>query len=333
MPVRSSLWVSVLFVGLFLATVLLIGWGYTLVRPIPDRPETRYGITFSSVYARALGLDPITTYTDLLSQLGVRAVRIPVYWSEIEPRAGEFVWDELDALVLASEQSGTRITLVVGMKVPRWPECHLPDWVEMDSAPQRQQAVLRMLEQVVKRYRDSTALERWQVENEPLFPFGECPSLTAEELIARVDLVRDLDPDHPIQLTVSGENGSWQVESDLADVLGVSLYRLTWNDLFGYFLYPLSPEYYAARARLVKGRVDQVVISELQAEPWFPEPRESRTLAQWYQVFDAQLFAENLQFVEEAGLPEVYLWGAEWWYLLHQQGDDRLWDVAVQLWK
>ncbi len=301
------------------------------LRDTPERESTRYGITFSTVYAKQLGLDPSKAYRTLIEDLGVRVVRLPVYWSEVETSQGQFDWTLLDQLLEYSEALGVKVTLVVGTKVPRWPECYTPDWAEMLSAQEQHRFGVDMIETTVNRYKDSIAIERWQVENEPFFPFGTCVQLTQAQFEERVDLVRRLDPTRPIQVTVSGEMGPWSVEKKAADVLGISMYRLVWNDLFGYFMYPLIPEYYYARAQIAKRDVARVIISELQAEPWFPEPREKRSLAQWYLAFDADAFRNNLKFVEDAHLPEVYLWGAEWWMLLRENGDERLWEVAKEV--
>ncbi len=297
----------------------------------PELEPTHYGITFSTVYAQQLGLDPKEAYRTLVEDLGVRAVRLPVYWSEIETASGVFDWALMDQLIEYSQALGVKLTLVVGTKVPRWPECYTPDWAEMLSQEGQHQGGVNMIEQTVQRYKDSAAIERWQVENEPFFPFGTCVQLTQVQFQERVDLVRRLDPTRPIQVTVSGEMGPWVVETNTADILGISMYRLTWNELFGYFMYPLIPEYYYVRAQIAQKKVARVIVSELQAEPWFPEPRERRPLAQWYQAFDAEMFRNNLKFVEDAHLPEVYLWGAEWWLLLRQNGDERLWEVAKEV--
>ncbi|MBI4592241.1 endo-1,4-beta-xylanase [Candidatus Uhrbacteria bacterium] len=292
--------------------------------------QTNFGVTFSSVYALQLGLDPIQTYQALVGDLGVRQVRLPLYWSEIEQEEGQYDWSIPDALVGISEGHGVEVTLVVGMKVPRWPECYLPDWVEISADEARQQATLSFIQTAVSRYQNSTAIIRWQVENEPFFPYGECPTISGAEFKERVDLVRLLD-DRPIQVTVSGELGPWLDSAQAADVLGISLYRQTWNDLFGYFVYPLTPEYYFFRAQLVRDYVSQVVVSELQAEPWFPEPIESRPMTQWYDAFDAQMLKNNVAFAQEVGVSEAYLWGAEWWYALKVAGDERLWEAAREV--
>ncbi len=324
-------WRFLLLIGLFLFVIFLffILW-LRFLRPVDFSP-VQYGVTFSTHYAQQLGLDPLQAYQQLVEELGVQHVRLPVYWSAIEHDPGQYDWKLIDQLIEYSAQHTIALTLVVGAKVPRWPECYIPDWAEgLDSSTQ-QRAVLAWIETVVKRYQDQTSVVRWQVENEPFFPFGICPDMTKTQFQERVDLVRRLDPARPIQLTVSGESVSWFPETSSADILGFSLYRLTWNDAFGYFLYPLTPEFYYARARLVQEQVSRVIISELQAEPWFSEPMETRSLDRWYQAFDAEMFRRNIQFVEHVHVGEVYLWGAEWWLYLKQQGDPRLWNVALDL--
>jgi hypothetical protein len=327
---HSRIFTFVLFLILILGVFLFFQMSRQLLGA-PELEKTRYGITFSTVYAKQLGLDPRESYLTLVEDLGVRAVRLPVYWSEVEIAPNEFDWALMDQLIDDSEALGVKLTLVVGTKVPRWPECYTPDWAEMMSHEEQHRAGVKMIEATVNRYKNSAAIERWQVENEPFFPFGTCVQLTQAQFEERVDLVRRLDPTRPIQVTVSGELGPWTVEKSQADVLGISMYRLVWNDLFGYFMYPLVPEYYYVRAQMAKRDVARVIISELQAEPWFPEPIERRTLSQWYQAFDADMFENNLQFVENAHLPEVYLWGAEWWVLMKENGDDRLWEVAKNI--
>jgi len=182
----------------------------------------------------------------------------------------------------------------------------------------------------VDRYKSSASVIRWQVDNEPFFPFGICSQISQAQFQERIDLVHSLD-DRPIQVTVSGELGPWLDSAKSADILGISMYRQTWNDLFGHFVYPLTPDYYYFRSTLIRGAVSQVVVSELQAEPWFSAPIESKPLLEWYDSFTVEMFNQNVQFAQEAGLSEAYLWGAEWWYALKEQGDDRLWEEARPL--
>ncbi len=292
--------------------------------------EPAFGITFSSLYARELGFAPEEMYAAMTDELGVKSVRLPIYWSQVEALQGVYQWEIPDRLVEMSQDRGVALTVVVGMKVPRWPECHMPTWAQVLAPEAAHEATLAFIRETVDRYADSSAIIRWQVENEPFFPYGECPTITPSQVQERVALVRELD-DRPVQVTVSGELGSWLESARMADVLGISMYRQTWNDLFGYFVYPLTPEFYYLRASLVQGEVARVVVSELQAEPWFPEPRESRPVQEWYDAFTVEMLRERVDFARETGLSEAYLWGAEWWYALRQAGDDRLWEAAREI--
>ena len=292
--------------------------------------EPTFGVTFSWTYARELGLDPLETYRALVDDLGVRHVRLPVYWSDVERAPSQYDWSMADELVAFSEDRNVDLTVVVGMKVPRWPECFVPDWAEMDSDQEQHQYALAFIQETVSRYRDSSSVARWQVENEPFFPFGQCPKITPKQFIERIELVRSLDS-RPIQATVSGELGSWRESARAADVLGVSLYRQTWNETFGHFIYPLTPGYYRLRAALVRDRIEEVIVSELQAEPWFSAPIATRPIVEWYDAFTVEMLERNVAFARDAGFAEAYLWGAEWWYALKEAGDDRLWVEARKL--
>jgi hypothetical protein len=314
---------------LIVVLVAVFGAVFWLGRLIPSAAPD-LGVTFSTTYASWLGLDSRETWTALAEDLRVERMRIPVYWSEVEPEHGRYRWEELDWMMEEAGRRGIEVTLVVGEKGPRWPECYIPDWAEMRSVEDRHAASLAFLEETVRRYRRSPALVRWQVENEPFFPFGVCPGTSFWQLMREVDRVRDLD-DKPLQLTVSGELEPWLYAAIPADVLGVSLYRTTWNRVLGYTIYPFPPAFYWFRSLVSSPFVDEVVISELQAEPWFPEPVKNREPKEWYPLFDADHLRQNVDFARQTGVSEIYLWGAEWWYYLKVHGEPRLWDTAREL--
>ena len=321
------------FLILFVLFVILLAVFFSIYLTWLNRvPQEKpiFGVTFSTVYADQLNIDKQEAYQAIVEDLGVRNVRLPVYWSEVENQKGDYDWSSIDWLMNYSEDNDVNIIMAIGSKVPRWPECFIPDWVEKMSDVYRQAESMNFIKKVVLRYKDSPALTRWQIENEPFFPFGECPTTNVQAFFEEVEFVRGLD-DHPIQVTVSGEMEPWNRAGSVADVLGVSMYRITWNDLFGYWFFPITPEFYRVRAKLVSPYVEKVIISELQAEPWFPEPIENRSLDEWYTAFDAEIFEKNIDFAERTGLSEVYLWGAEWWYLLRENGDSRLWDVGREV--
>jgi hypothetical protein len=313
----------------FVLTLSMFGYAFYRTN-VHEELEPTFGITYSWIYAEQLGLDPIDTYQVLLEELGVTHVRLPLYWSEIEHDEEQYNWEIPDELMRISDQAGVQATVVVGAKVPRWPECFIPDWAEKLNETHQHYGVLDYIEEAVTRYDAHESVIRWQVENEPFFPFGECPEPNFGLFKERVDVTRTLT-DKPIQVTVSGEIGPWTDAAQAADILGLSMYRQTFNDAFGYFVYPLSPSYYYFRAELVRDDVQKVIVSELQAEPWFSAPIDSKERTQWYDSFTVEMFEQNIEFARDAMLSEAYLWGAEWWYALKLEGDDRLWETARKL--
>ena len=169
---------------------------------------------------------------------------------------------------------------------------------------------------------------RYQVENEPLFPFGLCPPPDLELLNREIEVVRQTDPLHDVQLTVSGESESWLDLAKQADVLGVSMYRVVWNKGIGPIVYPHSAAWYAVQKETVSPWVKMMIISELQAEPWFDGGDITKDLQVAYTAFSVERFRDHVAFAKRTGFSEVYLWGVEWWYYLRAHGDARLYNEA-----
>jgi len=48
--------------------------------------------------------------------------------------------------------------LVIGMKTPRWPECHIPSWAGNMAKEEQQESILKYLETIVLRYRDEPSI-------------------------------------------------------------------------------------------------------------------------------------------------------------------------------
>lgn len=299
-------------------------------RPAVQADPKKFGVTFSTKYAAEIGIDWKAAYLAVLDELGARKLRIPVYWDEVEKSRGEFDGSEVDWMLEQAASRGAEVTLVIGRKTPRWPECHVPGWAKGLTPAEQNERVLKLVEEEVRRFGAFPAVRRWQVENEPLFHFGVCPPPDRKFLKAEVALVRSLDS-RPVMLTDSGELSSWLGTAGLADVLGISLYRTVWNKYVGFWYWPLSSGYYAERILLVSPLVKRVIISELQAEPWFSKPFIETPLEEQYASMDPERFRSNVEFAERTGVSEIYLWGAEWWYWLRWRGDPAFWDAAKKL--
>lgn len=283
------------------------------------------GVTFSSRFAQDLNLVPTDVFSAVVEEIPIDHVRIPLYWNDIERAPSEWDFTDADALMTIAAHANVPVTLVVGMRVPRWPECFVPSFYDASSST-FDDDVLRYVAVVVERYKDHPALVRWQVENETLFLYGECPSPSLALFQQEIALVRSIDPAHPIMLTVSGEQESWLDVASAADVVGVSMYRFAYNRALGPFSFPHRPAYYRLHALIADLFSDDVIVSELQMEPWFVgSPQDPSQLVI---PFSAQDFSAHMQFVQRSGMREVLLWGVEWWYYTKAQGDPSLWNAA-----
>jgi len=255
------------------------------------------------------------------------------YWDEIEPEQNRFYFADLDWQLAEAEKRGAKVLLAIGGKLPRWPECHFPDWVKQSTSERRELRALAMLRRVVLRYKDSPVIWAWQVENEALFDFGECPPIDQKFLESEITLVRSLDSTRPIVVTDSGELSTWLPAAELGDILGISMYRVVWLKFLGYFYYPITPGFYRYRAEAIRNITDRVIITELQVEPWVTKAIPETPLADQYKSMDALRVRSNIEFARRAGLPEVYVWGIEWWYWLRGQGNNDIWEYGKSVFK
>lgn len=305
-----------------------------------SRDQVAWGVTFSAPYARdELGLDWQAVYLALLDELHVSHLRLSAYWNEIEPEPGTYDFTDLDWQITQASERGVYVTLGIGRRLPRWPECHAPEWISRLTTTEAQERQLAFMETVVSRYRDNQTIIRWQVENEPfLGAFGICPPLDRDFLRQEIELVRSLS-DKPVMVTDSGELSTWLPASRASgELLGVTMYRIVYNPYFGYFYWPLPPSWYSTRAWLIRHltTIERVIQVELQAEPWHKAHETIPSMGR--EAIDQSLsidrFHSNIAYARRAGFDEIYLWGVEWWYFMRaQRQDSRYWDAASQLWQ
>ena len=323
--IRKKVLITVVFLAVIILTIYFIF--------IPKREDVTYGVTFSKPFAEYLGLDWRETYLAILDDAGAKRIRLPSYWTEVEPQKDIYSFDDLDWQIEEAEKRGVKMIIVLGQKQPRWPECHIPRWAGELDENERQEELLEIIEKVVERYKDKKNITAWQVENEPFLPFGECPKLDKDFLDREIDLVRSLDS-RPVIISDSGELGTWYNAANRADILGTTLYRIVWNDHLGYVHYPVASISYRIKAAIIMyvTGVEKVIIVELQAEPWGPKAIVDTSLDEQYRSMSLEQFRENVDYVKKIRFSEAYLWGAEWWYWLKtEKGDDRIWEEAKKV--
>ncbi|MDP2676380.1 MAG: hypothetical protein Q8O83_01715 [bacterium] len=319
--------------GIGIGALLLVTIFLVLISLTPAKTPKTYGVTFSPFYAERFNVHWKDAYIAILDDLGVKHIRLSAYWNEVEKTERVFNFSDLDWQIQEAEKRNVDIVLAIGKKLPRWPECHIPEWIEGLTPEEQHEKLLRYISETILRYRDSPAITLWQIENEPLLPFGECVHISEQELENELAFVRALDS-RPILITASGELSFWTKEIKYADVFGSTLYRIVWNDsLKRHITYPLPSSFYRAKqtiARLFGGNKPMLVI-ELQGESWNKKMTYELPIEEQYISMNPERFQGVLSYASRTGFDTFYLWGVEWWYWLKvTQDKPEMWDIAKE---
>ena len=293
------------------------------------------GATFIPKYARYLDLDPKETLGAMLDDLKFRNVRLVTYWSEGEKVEGQYDFSEFDWQLDMAEKRGVKVSLAIGLRQPRWPECHMPTWAENTPKSEWEPKLKEYIKAVVERYRDHPALASYQLENEFfLKAFGICPDHSRERLVDEYKLVKSLDTEHPIVVSMSNNAIGTPIYEPTPDIWAISIYKRVWDKTLTkrYFEYPIPAWYYGFRAgwtEATRGR--DVFIHELQAEAWTPRDLgiKETPLSEQDKSMNADRLHHRFEYGRATGMKKIALWGAEWWYWRKvKRADPSLWDAA-----
>lgn len=337
---RSGRWQKmvvgmVVLAGLALSTMYGIAVWY---QHSQKSKQTELGVSFIADYATFLGLDAHQTYQAILNDLGVKHLRLVSYWSDVEPTQGTYDFSELDWEMQQAQAHGAKVSLAIGLRQPRWPECHAPSWVDVNKPVEQWQPELEAyITAVVNRYKYNPALQSFQLENEFFNSFGNCPNRDRNRLATELRLVKQIDPNHPVIISRSDNYVGFALRQPLPDEVGISVYRRVWDGqvTHRYFQYPFTSWYYAFLAgtqKILTGK--DSVLHELQTEPWPPNGKgiTDTSLAEQNKSFNATIFKNTVQYGKQTGLKHIYLWGAEYWYYRAQTlHDDSIWQTAKQI--
>ncbi len=323
------------YLRFFLLFVMGLGFVYLVLWQINfKKDEPVFGLTFSQIYAEGLGLDWREVYSAILSELNPRKVRLIAYWQNLEPQKDKFNFADLDWQIKEAQKKNAEIVLVLGYRVPRWPECHAPNWTKSLKKEEFDEELLSYLKELILHYRSFSSIKVWQVENEPLLSFfGDCPKAEREFLKKEIETVKALDS-RPVMITDSGELSLWLRTMGLSEFLGTTLYRVVWNKYAGWSESVYPPVFYTIRSGIAKRifKNKEVIISELQAEPWtaYRKPLTEVDFEEQIKHFSVKNLKNNIEFAEKTGLREIYLWGVEWWYWRKLRGDENFWNFGKE---
>ncbi len=319
-----------------------------------QRPAT-LGTTFSQLQCAYLGLDYRTTFRQIC-QLGFDRIRLCGYWNELEPAAGQFDFTVLDWLLEEADRQKVELVIAIGMKTPRWPEFHFPDWLSdrydtgqghqpIDQrSPVLVEYTLRFIDAVMNHTKQVAAIRYWQIENEPFTQLEIAGGrfLSYEFVQQEVQQVRQIArPDQQILLTGSimlpfaddpGDEVAFQTCLAAADVVGFNVYSKVPIGQTRFYLEPQAAFWQTLHHWRLQLRQNHKAawIAEAQAEPWEPNQLVATRGIHHPSSSPAQAIALTQQLVE-LEYNTILLWGCEYWYWHLQQGRSDWWNAMQQL--
>lgn len=290
----------------------------------------KFGVSFSRKQCRNFGIDAYDTMRWLIEDAGFRRFRLMSYWDEHEQEPGKYDFSGLDWQFELAKKHGCEITLCLGARQPRWPENHWPEWAWELPKVKRSQALLAFIQTVVERYKQHPSLVSYQLENEALLKnFGERPEIDRRRLRQEYELVKQLDPAHPVIMTTST---SWGIplRKPVPDHVGFSYYQVVYSH-GAYHTAFHTPRLHRARSKLIRWiKRRPTFVHELQLEPWGPKAIWNMPVEEQDKSMGVAQIRKNIALARKTRLEPIDLWGGEWWYWrLKQHHDPSIWR-AVQ---
>lgn len=326
---------------LLVAAALLLG-SETWPPEVPPAPLV--GFSYSPGIVSSANTDAAHELATLLAETEPDLVRLPVYWELVQPTPNRLDFSSVDELLDVIDahntfaERQTRVVLTLGARNFLYPELHQPAWAGPREQPHLNDVQAGSLyrtyfDESVLRYRSSSLLYAWQVENEPLDyvvnDLTGADQITLTQLSWEVAEVHELDPAHEVVVTTFD---GWNVYIDLLQIYaplvlaGLGAYpsghpdeALEAGDALGLDLYidqPSTPYRFtspdlrsvwkqqavALWADRARAQGKDLWLAEVQAQPWMGrsgfEP--------------ANLVASAVDYRQES-VHVVLLWGVETW--------------------
>ncbi len=291
--------------------------------------DHRYGVSFSQKQCLGFGIDAKDTLNWLIGR-GWRRFRLMSYWDVHEKTPGEYDFSELDWQLDLVAKAGGTVSLCLGVKQPRWPEYHWPNWAKNMDAESKEKALLKYVEATINHVKHRPEIVSYQLENEALLSnFGNHINIDRGRLRREFNLVKKLDPNRRVIMTASN---SWGIplRQPIPDAVGYSFYKIKYGlSKKRYINLPHFPalEYLRASAVWLLWKRPSF-IHELQCEPWGPTSTWLMSATEQNQSMSINQIQKNLHLAQRTKLISIDLWGGEWWYWRWMNGDKSIYQAV-----
>jgi hypothetical protein len=327
------------------------------VKTVPEGARPAYGFSYSFEQARWYGYDGRVEFVKLLDRVKFDWVRLPFFWDEMADEAGNLKVDDLDFAISEAGKRNVKVIIVLGAKVPFYPEFHLPAAesskikfaANVSSTSPIAFDLLTVDSKIVSHFSKFDNVIYWQVENEPFLPNVGKFRIDKSLINSEVKVVRDYDPKkRPVILTSDAPtvfNNRWKDLFSVlmpGDALGTNAYFKTQGTYLVYFSklnipwpkgfywpvqswYLLSPNFENLKVYAKKRNVDTWIM-EMQAEPYV---RDLTDAAKEKFSFGPGDIVNADNFLKSRGLNSIGFWGANFWIFREKIGDSS-WMNAVK---
>ncbi|MFM2432055.1 MAG: hypothetical protein RLZZ511_3268 [Cyanobacteriota bacterium] len=322
---------------------------------IPNPDRIYLGTTFSPLQCYYMGLDFRRAFA-AIAGLGLDRIRLGAYWNVIEPQRGQYDFSELDWLLDVCAAQGIEVAIAVGMKVPRWPEFHFPEWVSAvgdtgagamaldQRSPKVAELALGFVDRVVAHCKNAPAVKYWQIENEPFtrLEIAGGRFLSPGFVGREIELVRSrMLPGQKILLTnaihlpspkLSEDQPAFEDSLRLADAVGINVYTKVPYGVPGQYLEPTMAFWQTLQdwQGAMAGANREAWVAEAQAEPW----ENGALVAVQRRNYPSATPIRMRNLVRQLKAIQygtILLWGSEYWYWQRQQRNNEWWYEAKKL--
>jgi len=306
------------------------------------------GTTFD--YEQCINLN--TDYKKVLERiidLKLSPVRVGIKWSKVENEKGRYDWEIYDGILEKLNSKKIPIILTIGVKSPRWPEFYIPGWINykytknfiIDSDNKiLLDEICGFIQKVYKRYKHLKSIKSIQLENEPFVKAGPWKGEISLDFIKEEIKYLKRIVNIPIHMTTLGIpnntffkkifNNIRKVDNDIidiSDVLGIDIYtkiedKLLPKDKYTYSSKNSDWKYIIKLKNKAEDLKKEVIISELQAEPW---QRATVNFEDAYgnKTCNPSMVLENLDMIKSLNINTVLLWGTEFHIACEMRGNNK----------
>ena len=192
----------------------------------------------------------------------------------------------------------------------------MPDWAKAMSRSDATQAYLAYHRATIEHLKDEPLIESWQLENEFwLRSFGINFNYSRRRLKQEFAVLRELDPNRPIIMSTA-QIISLPLRKPTPDIYATSVYRNIYNSKkHSYTTTWAAPKIYTIKRILIKAiKHRDLIIHELQTEPWGPKANWEMSIKEQDKSMNADEIYDAVSYAKATGISHMDLWGAEWWY-------------------